>query len=1407
MKPDFLFETSWEVCNKVGGIHTVISTKAKMLVNKLQDNYILIGPDISKGTNINYEFIEDTHLYKAWKIYAKSKGLNIRIGRWNIVGNPIVILIDFSPFFNQKDAVLYELWDSFKVNSESGGWDYIEPLLFGYAAGKVIENYYEYYHSANDKIVAHFHEWMTGSGALYLKKHCPQIATTFTTHATVLGRCIAGNNLPLYDEMGKYDPETMSGNFHIKAKHLLESITAQEVDGFSVVSETTNQECIHFLKKPADVITPNGFEDDFVPQGDAYVEKRKIAREKILSVAEGLLNQPLDKNAFLVINSGRYEFKNKGIDVFIDALGRLNQSNLNRNIVAVIAIPAGHTSVNMELIDRINKQDFSFPVEGDFITHYLTDYHSDPIIQRIKKNNLKNSPKDKVKIIFIPSYLDGRDGIINLNYFDFLPAFDASAFPSYYEPWGYTPMESLAFSIPTVTTTLAGFGQWIKKDIETGVSPLAVLDRNDHNTEQVTIDLGAALYKGLNLSNEEYEQLQKKSYDISRTTLWANFIKYYDELYEKALSKAVERFPSYSHKLPIAVEHPVSLDWGQKPEWKKIYIRPVFPDSLKDLVRICRNLWWSWNPEARDLLISISSEKFEQAHENPILFLSSLSSKDLVRLENDEKFMQQLNTVVAHFDAYMDEARNKPEDMIAYFSMEFGLHDSLKIYSGGLGMLAGDYLKEASDSNKNMIGIGLLYRNGYFTQQISKSGDQISVYIPQKFSHLPLHAVKNKSGEWMTVSIALPGRTVYAKVWQYDVGRIPLYLLDTDIEENNEEDREITGQLYGGNWENRLKQEMLLGMGGVRLIDQLGLTPAVYHNNEGHSAFSCIERMTNIMKNEHLSFYEAKEVVRSSTLFTTHTPVPAGHDAFEEGLLRMYISHYADSLGLSWEDFMGLGRVDKKNHEEKFSMSILATNFSQEVNGVSKIHGRVSREMFANLYPGYFPKELYIGHVTNGVHFPTWAAKSWRKLYEETFGLEFMKDQSNPAYWEKIYEVDDEVIFHEHLKQKEQLIREVGERLKHEFKARGESPNLWFETMDHIQARALTIGFARRFATYKRAHLLFTNLEKLKQLVNNPDRPLQFIFAGKAHPNDKAGQDLIKRIIKISKMPEFIGRIIFLENYDMQLAKFLTRGVDIWLNTPTRPLEASGTSGEKAIMNGVLNFSVLDGWWAEGWKPGAGWALSEEQLYEDNELQNAMDAETIYDMLEEEILPMYYDLNEKGYSTRWAMQIKNTIAQISPHFTMKRQLDDYYKKFYNKLLTRNKLLTLNNYEDARELVEWKKFIVNSWGNIEVLRVSYPNTTNNAIKLGTYFHAEIVLQLNNIPAENIGVEMVITERENENHIFKNAHPLELIEEKNGRAIYSLHFEATWSGVYEYAFRVYPTHHLLPHRQDFPLVKWI
>src|SRR5574344_621577 len=1289
MQADFVFECSWEVCNKVGGIHTVVSTKAKTMVEKYNDNYIVLGPDIVKDKGASGEFEEDPYILKNLKGYIESKGLRIRIGRWKIQGEPIAILVDFTPFISEKDKILTDFWKEYNLDSITGGWDYIEPVLFGYACAKVIECYYEYYLSATDRIVTQWHEWMTASGLLYLKKNCPQIATVFTTHATVLGRCIAGNNLPLYSDLQYYDADNVATQFNVRAKNSMEKISACEADSFTTVSELTNNECKHFLGKGVDVVTPNGFEPTFVPNEEDFEHKRLAARSKVIKVMQALTNQKISEDALLVINSGRYEFKNKGIDVFINAMGLLNKSDIDRDVVAVIAVPANNVDIYKSLVERIDKEDFDNPLSDQFLTHHLYDPENDPILRAIKANDLHNSTADKVKIMFIPSYLDGNDGIVNLNYFDFLIGFDVSIFPSYYEPWGYTPMESMAFHIPSITTNLAGFGLWIQNSVLELNGALGVVSRSDGQTERVVKEIVSRIENTLQLNDEEIKKLREKAFEISKSTLWENFITYYYKAYEIALYESEKRIEQYIHKQPINQKIPVSDSWGEQPNWKKILVSQSLPERLSGLEKLSQNLWWSWNPLARDIFYMINSEKFEALDRSPIHLIESLTKEDINRLLNDNDFLSKLDEVVYEFDKYIEEGNKKEGELIAYFSMEFGIHDTLKIFSGGLGMLAGDYLKEASDCNKNIIGIGLLYRYGYFSQKINKNGDQISQLSPQKFSHLPIQPVKNENGKWKKILINLPGREVYAKIWRCNVGRVPLYLLDTDIDDNLPEDRTITHQLYGGNWENRLKQEILLGIGGIRMLKELAIEPVIFHSNEGHSAFNSLERLRDYISNQKISYAQARELVRSSTLFTTHTPVPAGHDAFSEDLIGAYLSHYPESIGLSWEEFIGLGRVNKSDNNEKFSMSILAINFSQEVNGVSEIHGRISREMFSNLYSGYFPRELHIDYVTNGVHQPTWVDRKWSKFYDEVFSKEYIKDQSNPNYWERIYDVDNKRIWDLHQSTKRDLVDFMMKRLSNELIQRAEDPKLFIQIKDRFNPKALTIGFARRFATYKRAHLLFSNMERLDKLVNNEQRPVQFIFAGKAHPADKAGQDFIKHIIEVSKMPQFIGKIIFIENYDMYVAKYLVRGVDVWLNTPTRPLEASGTSGEKAVMNGVLNFSVLDGWWAEGYKEGAGWALSEEKLYELDEYQNAYDTEIIYETFEDKITPTYYNQTSDGVSDEWVEIMKNTIAKIAPHFTMKRQLDDYYNKFYHKLIDRYHLMIENNSKKARDYAAWK----------------------------------------------------------------------------------------------------------------------
>lgn len=839
----------------------------------------------------------------------------------------------------------------------------------------------------------------------------------------------------------------------------------------------------------------------------------------------------------------------------------------------------------------------------------------------------------------------------------------------------------------------------------------------------------------------------------------------------------------------------------KSPNLKRLYIASQLPAELEPLQRLSENLWWSWNFEATELFRSIDPDQWEAKNYNPVAILDELSLEQVENLIKDKAYMARLKKVEKAYNKYMSAKAKTPK--IAYFCMEYGLHISMRLYSGGLGVLAGDYLKEASDANVDLVAVGLLYRHGYFQQSLSINGDQINNYPLQEFTKLPIQPVKTEDGEWIKINITLQGRTVWAKFWQLKVGRISLYLLDTDIDENAWEDRRLTDQLYGGGNEHRLKQEILLGIGGARALKALGVEADVYHCNEGHAAFQGLERLKDLVQGG-LSYEEAVEVVRASSLFTTHTPVPAGHDYFSEGLLQGYFSDWPAQMGMDWARFIGLGRVNADDGQELFSMSHLAIRLSQEVNGVSKLHGTVSQKMFNVLFPAFQAVELHIGYVTNSVHYPTWIAKEWDELYTKTFGAEFKADQSNKKYWQKIQSVPDKKILAIRQTLKKRLLDEVRSKLQKDLTRRGESPRSIFSVINNIQDDALVIGFARRFATYKRAHLLFSNLDRLADIVNDPEKPVIFLFSGKAHPADNGGQDLIRHIIQVSKDPRFAGKVIFLENYNMEIAKFLVQGVDIWLNTPTRPKEASGTSGMKAALNGVMNFSVLDGWWAEGYRPDAGWALPLERTYEDQNLQNELDAESIYNTLEGDIVPTYY---EEGQA-KWVGFIKQIIAEVAPDFTMKRMLDDYFDRFYNKLAVRSTLLRKKNFGEAIKLSNWKKKVAANWDQVQVVASNIFDAENNALLVGEPFQASMTLSIGDLDAKNIGVEVVFFKRVHEVELeLKLKEELKLISVDGQEASYSCDIEPKLSGVYEFGFRVYPKNDLLPHQQDVGLIKWV
>ena len=872
----------------------------------------------------------------------------------------------------------------------------------------------------------------------------------------------------------------------------------------------------------------------------------------------------------------------------------------------------------------------------------------------------------------------------------------------------------------------------------------------------------------------------------------------------------------------------VTISNSNQPSWKVINVKSHIPEALKKLDELSHNLWWCWNTEALDLFSSLDTELWHKVRRNPIDLLRSIDYDRLIERSKNEEIIRKMNKVYADFRKYMDVKPNPKRASVAYFCMEYGLSHVLKIYSGGLGILAGDYLKEASDSNVDMVAVGFLYRYGYFTQSLSMDGQQIANYEPQDFDRLPIERVLDADGNQVIVDVPYPNFMVHATLWRANVGRISLYLLDTDNELNSEYDRRITHSLYGGDWENRIKQEYLLGIGGMLALNKLGIKNDVYHCNEGHAALCNVQRLAEYVESG-LSFNQALELVRASSLYTVHTPVPAGHDYFDEGLFNKYMNQFPARLGISWDDFMGMGRTNPGDKNEKFCMSTFLCKTCQEVNGVSWLHGRVSQQMFRGIWPGYLPsperldhaerthdeweeiynpnpEESHVGYVTNGVHLPTWCAKEWQAVYKKYLGAEYYHDQSNEKIWEKILQVPDEVIWNTRVQLKNKLIDYIRRRFRENWLKNQGDPSMVVSLLDKINPNALLIGFARRFATYKRAHLLFSDLDRLSKIVNNPKYPVQFLFAGKAHPADGAGQGLIKKIYDISQRPEFMGKILFLDNYDMQLARRLVSGVDIWMNTPTRPLEASGTSGEKALMNGVVNLSVLDGWWYEGYREGAGWALTDRRTYENQDHQDKLDASTIYSMLEQEIIPLYYARNRQGFSENWVRTVKNSIARIAPHYTMKRQLDDYYTRFYNPLAARFHAISADNNRIARDIAAWKESVAERWDSIKVVSSTRSENLQSASLIsGKEFTVRHVVDEQGLD-DAVGIDLVVMTGTDGNEHVSEVLPMKLVSREGNLHTFELTASIDLAGSYKVAYRLYPKHPQLANRQDMCYVRW-
>jgi starch phosphorylase len=847
----------------------------------------------------------------------------------------------------------------------------------------------------------------------------------------------------------------------------------------------------------------------------------------------------------------------------------------------------------------------------------------------------------------------------------------------------------------------------------------------------------------------------------------------------------------------------------------KITVTAVIPNELSKLKDIAYNLWWSWNSDAIDLYREIDLALWEKLGKNPVRFLKEVSQKKLEAKVNDPDYMSRYRGVVEKYEAYMNEtdtwfSRNFPDKknhMVAYFSAEYGLNEVLPIYSGGLGVLSGDHCKSASDLGIPFTAIGLFYKQGYFSQHINADGWQETIFTDLNTSNLPIRPALDQNGSQITIEVELPGRIVFAKIWYVQIGRVKLYLMDTDHEHNNENDRGLTARLYGGDQETRIQQEIFLGIGGSKVLDTLGIKPTVYHMNEGHSAFLGLELIRKLVQNQNLRFDEAKEVVSSSVVFTTHTPVPAGNDVFPLEMIDRYFNHYWPSLGISRHEFLDLGL--KIGDHQNFNMTVLALNLSGQRNGVSELHGAVSRNIFKNVWPEIPEDEIPIGHITNGIHTLTWLSPTIKYLYDKYLDRDWQEKLYEKNVWDKVDDIPAEDLWKSHCVLKTKMIGFVREKLKEQRIANNESIERIKEVDTLLDSNALTIGFARRFATYKRANLIFRDVARIQKILNDPERPVQIIFAGKAHPADAPAHEIIKHINDIAKQEGFHGKVVLVENYNMTLARNLVQGVDIWLNNPRRPLEASGTSGQKVCINGIINFSVLDGWWCEGYNGKNGWAIGDETIYDNEYHQDNADSESIYDILEKQIIPTFFDRNEKGVPEKWVEIMKESIKSNTSLFSTHRMVQDYTNKYYIPLMDRVEKQTLNNFKLASELSNWKKHIEKEWPQVDIIPDKQITQLNNKNFIsGESIPIYASVRLGNIEPSSVKVQIYYGDVGNDNTI-ENPHIVDMqLEEKisDNTYKYSANLTLFEGGEYGYTFRVIPNHPDLLNKFDLPLIRW-
>lgn len=1401
-----IFEVSWEVCNMVGGVHTSLASKSRSFVAGYGQNYLTFGPSHWQSEARGFEQGNwDEGLVAA----MAAQGIPIRCGYWQVPGRPRCVLVDFSQLYKAKDEILEWMWREFEVDSLTGAWDYIEPVLFSHAAARIIQTISQRSQQGQDSWTVLFHEWMGAAGLLYLKREVPNLASVFITHATCLGRAAAAAGQGSNAILKEANPLIRARHLGILAKHTLECALARNADCFATVSEPAAREAESFLGRKPDFLLFNALDESFPEQSFAADSSRKAAREALLQLGRCITGINLTAETKLLGMAARYEFVNKGVNLALDALGDLNRrESLQHNLLAFFFLPTENRGPDPAIRRCIEEQ--TCLVARQWSSHLLAHPDADPFL--VQAGQLQFSPSGKVHPVLVPIYLDGKDPLLPFHYYALLAACDLTLFPSLYEPWGYTPLESLALGVPTISTDLAGIGQWVSSLGET--NGCTVLRRAGSSYEGARNELAGHLLKFCRLTTAERQEWAQAARTLAEKARWREHVDAYQNAIQHAQmvkNRQPGRFDSrlskgFAQRLLHKELPQLTTINADQPRLFPYSVHNRLPESLRALRSLAYNLWWCWNNEAEALYEEVDPSAWESCGHNPIRLLDVVQQNRLDELALDAFFLTRLEELEVKLDRYLQDRASEPR--FAYFCMEFGIHECLPIYSGGLGILAGDHLKAASDLKISMVALGLAYRGGYFRQTLDHYGQQQNAPFLLDFSNLPITPV-DKDGTRLVLGLRFPGRQVFFQVWRVQVGSVPLFLMDTDLPQNSAADRELTRNLYGGDHERRLQQEFVLGIGGRQVLDALGLGIQVYHMNEGHAAFLILSRIYDKVSHHQLDFETALEYVRRTCVFTTHTPVAAGHDTFSEDSLRPYFSPYVELLHHEWSELMGLGRYPQHHRaEDPFSMTLLGLRGARYVNGVSRIHAEVSKQNFHPVLPGFLASEIPVRAITNGVHVRTWLAPAFVDLFRKELGEDWENRSSEQALAQRVRGISQEQLESIHQGLKTELLEEMRRRIERDYRARHDSPRLMNKIINGINDSALLIGFARRFAPYKRATLLFSDRKALERILLQSDRPVLFLFAGKAHPADKQGQALIKTIFELTRERVFHGRILLLEDYDMALAKLLVRGCDVWLNTPTRPLEASGTSGMKAAMNGVLNLSVPDGWWAEGFNGANGWSLGGEQLYEKQELQDEFDSQHLYFLLRTKVIPLFHPAPGKDRHT-WFNMMRESMASTLFPFSARRMMQEYRDHFYQPALEQANTHEANDYAEVRRMGRCKAEMRKAWPSLRIESIHMTQLEHDRILTGTEVDIRAEIHHPDIQVDWLCLEFVYGERNAQGSLdpFERIR-LHCVERKEQGSIWQGSYLPQTSGSLSFGIRVRPRVDL-QHEEvemDLDLVRW-